>query len=287
MEDKKIFDKSPLNYIGNKYKLLPQIYTLFPKDINVFVDLFTGGGDVCSNVEAKYKYANDINNYVIGIYKKFQSKDIKYILEYIDKVIKKYELSTENREGYDNLRKKYNSAKRKNPLDLFILSCYSFNHQIRFNSNGEFNCPFGKDRSCFNDSIKQNLIKFHKNISNVKFSSLEFKSFDFSILKEGDFIYLDPPYNISTGSYNDGKRGFNGWSEKDDEALFKILDELNERKVKFALSNVTEHKGLKNEKLIKWKEKYTTHELNFNYNNSNYQSKSKENKTIEVLITNY
>jgi site-specific DNA-adenine methylase len=46
------FDKSPFNYIGNKHKLLPQIYTLFPADINIFVDLFVGGGDVCSNITA-------------------------------------------------------------------------------------------------------------------------------------------------------------------------------------------------------------------------------------------
>ena len=35
--------QSPLNYTGGKYKLLPQILPLFPKDIDVFVDLFCGG----------------------------------------------------------------------------------------------------------------------------------------------------------------------------------------------------------------------------------------------------
>ena len=35
--------KSPLNYTGGKYKLLPQIIPIFPSDINTFVDLF--GGD--------------------------------------------------------------------------------------------------------------------------------------------------------------------------------------------------------------------------------------------------
>lgn len=44
--------KSPLNYIGGKYRLLPQILPLFPKQINTFVDLFAGGLDVSINVDA-------------------------------------------------------------------------------------------------------------------------------------------------------------------------------------------------------------------------------------------
>ena len=37
--DKK-YVKSPLNYTGGKYKLLPQIVPLFPEGIDTFVDLF-------------------------------------------------------------------------------------------------------------------------------------------------------------------------------------------------------------------------------------------------------
>ena len=35
--------KSPLNYVGGKYKLLNEIIPLFPENINTFVDLFGGG----------------------------------------------------------------------------------------------------------------------------------------------------------------------------------------------------------------------------------------------------
>lgn len=44
--------KSPMNYTGGKYKLLPQIQPLFPTDINMFVDLFTGGRNIAVNVNA-------------------------------------------------------------------------------------------------------------------------------------------------------------------------------------------------------------------------------------------
>ena len=62
---------------------------------------------------------------------------------------------------------------------------------------------------------------------------------------------------------------------------------MNNKGIKFALSNVLEHKGEKNELLIEWSKKYTTHFLSMNYNNSNYQSTASKSKTVEVLITNY
>ena len=68
------FIKSPMNYIGGKYKLLPQIVPLFPEDVNTFVDLFCGGGDVFSNAKAKRVIANDNNYHVIDIFKWFKSK---------------------------------------------------------------------------------------------------------------------------------------------------------------------------------------------------------------------
>ena len=51
MADKK-YIKSPMNYTGGKYKLLHQIEPLFPENINLFVDLFTGGGNIAANVKA-------------------------------------------------------------------------------------------------------------------------------------------------------------------------------------------------------------------------------------------
>ena len=279
------FIKSPMNYVGGKYKLLPQMLPLFPDRIDIFLDLFAGGGDVFSNVQAKETIANDNNYHLIEIFKYFQKNDIDGILKYIDRVIKKYKLSITNKDGYDALKKEYNKTRK--PIDLFILSCYSFNHQLRFNSKHEFNCPFGKDRSYFNATIRNNLIAFHKAIQGVELIADDFREIDLSFLKKDDFVYADPPYLITTGPYNDGKRGFDGWTEDHDKALYSLLDELNKRGVHFALSNVIEHKGIINEALCEWSKKYNVHHMDFNYNNANYHANNKENATIEVLITNY
>ncbi len=281
------FVKSPLNYIGNKYRLLPQIEVYFPKNIVKMVDLFCGGCDVTINTQAELKYANDINSIIIDMFKTFQGYDKKYILEYIDETIEKRQLSRTNKESFLAFREYYNQI--RNPLDLFVLMCYSFNYQFRFNSKHEYNSSFGKNKSQYSETTKRNLEILLDRIKDVNFTSKEFQDFDYSILNKGDFLYADPPYLISCGPYNDGKRGFKDWDEQQERDLYAILDNLNKQGILFALSNVMEHKGLKNEILLDWckENDYIVHDLTYAYNHSNYHSKNTDKVTREVLITNY
>ena len=279
--------KAPFNYIGNKYRIINSIQQYFPEEIDTFVDIFCGGCDVSINTQANTIYANDINYHVIGILEEFQKHDIEYILDYIDDTIEKWQLSKTNEEAYKSFRNYYNHT--KNPLDLYVLMCYSFNYQFRFNGNHDYNNPFGRNRSSFNEVMRNNLILFKQQIEDIHFSACDFCDFDYDILNTGDFIYADPPYLLTCGSYNDGKRGFRGWTKKDDLDLMQILTELSERGVNFALSNVIEHKGSTNDALIGWitYNGYNVHGINFNYHNCNYHTNNRKNVTKEVLITNY
>jgi DNA adenine methylase len=149
--------------------------------------------------------------------------------------------------------------------------------------------PFGEYRSKFNDSIRYNLIQFCNELKRKDFrlSAFDFREFDFSNFGSDDFVYCDPPYLITTGTYNDGKRGFNGWSEKDDIDLMNLLDALNGKSIKFILSNVLEHHGKKNDNLIEWSKQYNIIYVDKDYSNCNYQVKDEVSKTREVLILNY
>ncbi|ALU75139.1 Dam family site-specific DNA-(adenine-N6)-methyltransferase [Tenacibaculum piscium] len=283
--------KSPLNYIGGKAKILDQILPLFPKEIDNFIDLFAGGCNVGINVKANKVYFNDNLTYLIEMYKLFQHNNLNETILHIENRIKEFELSLTNDDGYKKMRTKYNE--QKNPLDLFVLIAFSFNHQIRFNNKHEFNNPFGRERSSFNTSMKLNLQKFIIKLkeTNISFANVCFNNFDFNFLNNNDFVYCDPPYLITTGSYNDGKRGFKGWTEKEEKQLLKRLDNLEKKNIKFAISNVLEHKGKSNEILKSWvksNSNYHVNYINFNYSNSNYQTLVRDKKSsIEVLITNY
>ncbi len=282
--------KSPLNYIGGKYKILPQILPLFPKNINTFVDLFAGGCNVGINVNAEKIIFNDNLTYLINFFETIQNTELDTVINHIKNRIQEFGLSITNEEAYKNFRTFYNQT--QNPLDLFVLIAYSFNHQIRFNNNHQFNNPFGKNRSSFNSNMQYNLERFIIRLKeiNAEFQNNNFDNFNFESLNPDDFVYADPPYLITTGTYNDGKRGFTGWNELEERKLLKILDNLNKKEIKFALSNVIEHKGKTNHILIDWikENNYTINYINKNYSNSNYQTKIRDKKSsVEVLVTNY
>jgi DNA adenine methylase len=281
--------KSPLNYIGGKFKLLPQILPLLPKSINTFVDLFAGGCNVGINIKANKIIFNDNLSFLIELYNAFKMYDLQYVLNHIETQIKSFGLSPTNEDAYKLFRTHYNLY--KNPLDLFILICYSFNHQIRFNNSHEYNNAFGKIKGDFNISIEKNLINFINKIkeNNFEFICANFEAFDISILVENDFVYCDPPYLITLGTYNDGKRGFTTWDKNQEIKLLNLLDNLNTNNIKFALSNVLKHGDKTNNLLIEFinDNKYIKKiDILADYKNSNYQKKIKT-ESEEVLILNY
>lgn len=276
--------KSPMNYVGGKYKLLPQILPLFPSNINTFVDLFCGGFNVGINVNANSIVGNDLCKEVIEVYKGIQKEGLENGLRLIKNQINIYELSKTNEEGYKTIREHYNEGNREWYI-FYAMLTHAFNYQIRFNKQGGYNMPFGRNRSSFNATLEKHFMEFAKNIEskNIIFTNKSFEGLNIDKLTDKDFVYLDPPYLISCASYNEQ----DGWNEDKEIKLLNLCDRLNEKGIKFALSNVLEHKGLKNDILIDWSENYKVNYLNYNYNNCNYQDNNKENKTIEVLITNY
>lgn len=280
-----MYDKSPLNYTGNKYKLLSQLFSIFPKDIETFYDIFTGGADVVANIRSSARIALDYNPYLIDIFKTLQSMEINDIINYIENTIDKFLLTKKDTDAYLHFRNYYNTSE-KCPLDLFILVCYSFSNMMRFNSDGEFNKYFGK--RYFNPNQKKNLIKFHANIKEVNFRCNDFRVLKDEQFKPNDFVYCDPPYLITSADYNANARtAYSGWNEKDDVDLFELLDSLNEKKIRFALSNVFYSRGKSNEPLIEWSKKYNAIPINSDYTNVIYNLKNKNLPAVEVVIINY
>lgn len=275
--------KSPLNYTGGKYKLLPQLLELFPKQVNTFVDLFAGG-NVSVNVKAEKVVFNDLMWQVPEMLQEFKKIGVEESLRKIDGYISSYDLSKENKEGYLALRELYNKGK-SDPLMLYTLICYSFNNQIRFNNKGAYNMPFGKDRSSFNPTLREKFIIFVQRLQSmeIQFSSKDFRELDLDTLGENDFVYCDPPYLITVASYNEN----GGWGEQAERDLLAKLDTLDKAGVKFGLSNVFESKGKENIILKEWAKGYTVHYLDHTYSNCSYHKKDKQSKDIEVFITNY
>lgn len=284
------FIKSPINYTGNKYKQLAQLQQIFPKNINNFIDLFCGGTDVSINTVATNKYANDINTNIIEIYKSFQLITIEQLFQFIDNRIKEFQLTRYNIDGYIQYRDLYNTETAyHSPLDLFVLTRFSFNNKISFNTNHEYNGSFGYNHSDFNLTQRANTKAMHKAIQNIHFTSIDFRNFNLDQYNNtNDFLYVDPPYLISAAQYNTGPRSINQkWELQDDLDLYNYLDKATESGIKWAMSNVLSHKGYENITLIEWAEKYNIHDINADYSRCVYNKIKNTDPTLEVVITNY
>ncbi len=273
-------------YLGNKHKLLPDIQKLFPKDIDIFIDLFGGSGVVGINSDAKQVLINDSNLFLIGIYKGIQETAPDAAWDLIETVISQYSLNKENENGYYACRDEYNNVPyEKRCIEFWywglVLVWCSFNRStVQFNLQNEYNAPFGFNKVNF-DLAKQKFFAFAKKVSGSKivFTCDDYKSVN---IQAGAFVYIDPPYLITTATYN------KGWDEQAESELYSYLETLDNKGVKWAMSNVFENNGNKHPTLPEWvrNKGYNIHHLESEYIHANFRRKNK-GKTIEVLVTNY
>lgn len=306
------FIKSPINYTGNKYRILPQITKYFPKKINIFVDLFCGGATVGFNVNANHIILIDGNPKVINLLKTLACEDIKKIIKEIEANIKKYNLSYSlkntyayyrqngyvvgnnglkkyNRDGFYKLRDDYNNLKNKNSFKanimLYTLMVYGFNNDLRFNSDGNYNLPIGK--TDFNKNNYDKLVSYNERAKNISYEFIcaDFRSNEVKkIIDTADFIYCDPPYLITTAVYNEN----HGWSEHEEIDLLSLLKYVSDNKKQFALSNVLKKVNKTNIILESWikENNFNKHNIEYHYRSASYNKKNRDGKEEEVLITN-
>lgn len=271
---------SPLNFIGGKHDMIDFLKLYMPNKINTFYDLFGGGFNVGINIEADKVIYNDINYKVKELLEYITNANMNVFYKYISQTIIKLGLSKENKEAYLKLREKYNntSISSRDCRDLFLLIMFGFQQQIRFNNDMDYNNPVGQ--AGFNDKILEKLVSFARitKEKRVFYYSEDYTRF-IDYINEDDFVYIDPPYLITLGSYNDGKRGFNGWNEKEEERLLNFLEALHMKNIKFMLSNVLVHKGKTNEILKSWISKN-------NFRVVEYGQKARGNRA-EIIVINY
>lgn len=302
---------SPVNYIGGKGRLIPQLQPLLQPagsaPLDCFVDVFAGGCTVGANVTAGKVIFNDTNAPLISLMRFLVDNDTDDVITRVESRIADYGLSdthrlgysafqaesssglaSYNKPGYLRLRDDYNHLDPDAPdrdLLLYLLIIFGFNNQLRFNRQGQFNLPVGKRD--FNAKMRRKLELFHERLKSIDHSFLtgDFRDMNIAATPQNTLFYCDPPYLITLASYNE--RG--GWSETDEHDLLDFLDAVAASGRRFALSNVTHAKGQSNDILTRWLDKrnVTTHTLSMSYRNSNYQRLRSDSPTVEVLVTSF
>lgn len=295
--------RSPLFYVGDKYKLITEIKTHFPDNIGRLIEPFVGGGSVFMNVDANEFLLNDIDSFVIAIHKmlcSYVDREEEFFKEFFD-IVKKYNLSLSykentvpkelkesfpktyfakyNKEAYSQLRDDFNKGGKQDIMQLYALLIYGFNRMLRFNKKGDFNLPVGNVD--FNQNTYNAIVDYFTLLKekNTVWYNEDFRVFLNNIdYREDDLVYLDPPYLITFSEYN------KLWNEETERELLNLIDDLNKRNIKFAISNVTHYKGKVNNLFLDWSKHYNSFPIKSNYISFNDNTVKNFN---EVLVTNF
>lgn len=295
--------RSPLFYVGDKYKLITEIKTHFPQHIGRLIEPFVGGGSVFMNVDANEFLLNDIDSFVISIHRmlcSYINREDEFFKEFFN-IVKKYKLSLSykentvpkelkesfpktyfakyNKEAYSQLRDDFNKGGKQDIMQLYALLIYGFNRMLRFNKKGDFNLPVGNVD--FNQNTYNAIEDYFTLLKekNTVWYNEDFRVFLNNIdYREDDLVYLDPPYLITFSEYN------KLWNEETERELLNLIDDLNNRNIKFAISNVTHYKGKVNNLFLEWSKHYNSFPIKSNYISFNDNSVKNFN---EVLVTNF
>lgn len=295
--------RSPLFYVGDKYKLITEIKTHFPDNIGRLIEPFVGGGSVFMNVDANEFLLNDIDSFVIAIHKmlcSYVDREEEFFKEFFD-IVKKYNLSLSykentvpkelkesfpktyfakyNKEAYSRLRDDFNKGGKQEIMQLYALLIYGFNRMLRFNKKGDFNQPVGNVD--FNQNTYNAIVDYFTLLKdkNVVWYNEDFRVFLNNIdYREDDLVYLDPPYLITFSEYN------KLWNEETEREFLNLIDDLNKRDIKFAISNVTHYKGKVNNLFLEWSKRYNSFPIKSNY--ISFHDNTVKNFN-EVLVTNF
>ena len=269
-----------VKWAGGKRQIMPEIKKYVPENYDTFYEPFVGGGAVFFELAPKKAVINDYNSELMNVFEciKDENKFDKMCTEL------NHHEANHSEEYYYQVRnidrdvKKYNKlADYKKAARTIYLNKACFNGLYRVNSKIEFNVPFGKKEKV-NTYEGQNLGVVHciLNFNDIKLLSTDFEE-AVKDAKKGDFVYLDPPYDSDTSTFNDYTE--NGFNKDEQRRLALLFKELSDRGCFVMLSN---HNTILVNELYK---DYNIHVIEAKRNiNANGK---KRGKVEEVIITNY
>jgi DNA adenine methylase len=236
-----------VKWAGGKSQLLPELNKLIPSQFNSYFEPFLGGGAMFFYLVSRgalkgNAYLSDANVDLITTYKviKVNPKGVIELLQKYGLEYKQYQpYSEQQQKYYYRLRDVWNKKESKSDVEraaVFIaLNRTCFNGLWRVNNRGEFNVPPGK--------YKNPLICDSRNLENVSnaLANATILADDYRNVtqnaQEGDFIYLDPPYQPLNDTSNFTAYTKNGFDDKDQLKLAEVFRKLDSRGCLLLLSN--------------------------------------------------
>lgn len=224
-----------VQYQGSKRLLAPKILNYFPQKIHKLWEPFSGMGAVTITAAQQKKalsyHLNDINSPLVKILQ-LAIETPEYLFEEYSKVWnEQFSFGSGSIQHFYKIRDEFNKGD-ESAAKLLYLIARCVKGSVRYGSNGKFNQSPDKRR---NGTKPSTLLPRLYSISallkgKTNFSAVDYREI-FEMAKEGDLIYMDPPYQ-GVSNVRDN-RYFSGVSL---EEFAKSLEMLNRKNIDFLVS---------------------------------------------------
>jgi len=236
-------NKPFLKWAGNKFRVLPHLIPHIG-DPKRYIEPFGGSLSVALNISADEYILNDINKDLYCLYTNVDK-------EFVGECRELFTDDNNTRERYLELREEFNSEQdcRKRAKLFLYLNKHAFNGLSRYNSEGEYNVPYGKENK---DSKTGRIVKtkahfpeqelnyFRDVFSNRKVEFFNTSFSDEALYKNvssGDVVYFDPPYVPASDTANFASYAKEGFTYDQQVELAQLAESLANRGAKVIVSN--------------------------------------------------
>ena len=196
-----VMSKPPLKWAGGKRWLVPHLKTMWEANAERrYVEPFCGGLAVVLGLHPKHALLNDINPHLINFYRHVQNGLRIRIQMKNDEA-----LYYRHRDRFNRLIRTGKAQSKEAAQLFYYLNRTCFNGLCRFNKRGDFNVPFGTYTAI---NYTKDFSSYASVFAQWEFSNKDIEALD---LKDDDFVYADPPYDVEFTTYSAG--GFS-WDDQ-------------------------------------------------------------------------
>ena len=263
-----------VKWAGGKRQLLDVLIKNVPPKFGTYIEPFVGGGALLFELEPKRAIISDTNYELINAY--------RVIKDNVEELIESLKNHVNEEDYYYKIRALDPSAltpvERASRFIYLNKTCY--NGLYRENSKGEFNVPFGRYKSpkiCDEDNLRS-VSEFLRS-ADIQILHQDYRE-TCKLAREGDFVYLDPPYHPISKTSSFTKYTKEDFTEEDQITLSEVFKELDRKGCYIMLSN-------SNTEFIK--DLYRGFEIvELSANRSiNCKAEGRGREKVEILVKNY
>jgi DNA adenine methylase len=216
-----------LRWAGSKRQLLPILSSHWSDDFERYLEPFLGSGSLFFRLGPQRAVLGDINSDLIATYEQVRDNLGEVLLELSG--------MRKDKGEYYRIRSIDTSSlpPPRRAARFIYLNRFAFNGLYRTNRKGEFNVPYGGEKTG-NVPNREWLAACSRALQAASLIAGDFEVV-LSQARVGDFVYLDPPYSVGA------RRVFNEYDPSsfgahDLQRLRHWLDRLTEYGVEFLMS---------------------------------------------------